>query len=109
MGYMGHRDAEGYMACPGCQQRDCDGLCGDPEPEEEEETMEANEFMMFDTPVAIENFRRTAIRHALKFNIAHGFWPHGPRSNPLNAVRSYGWTGRSSKQALKFMEDLGDA
>lgn len=71
---------------------------------------EPTEILIFDTPQAIESFRRATMRVALKFNIAHGFWPAGPKSNPLAIIRkSYGWKGRTSKQALRFMEELGDS
>lgn len=58
----------------------------------------------------IENVRRLTIRHALKMRVNLDMWPNSYwQKNCLSFLRSeYGWTGRTAKQALKFMEELGD-
>jgi hypothetical protein len=56
----------------------------------------------------IENVRRMTIRAALRMKVNHDMWPNRHwKSNCL--VRTYGWTGRTAKSALEFMEKLGDA
>lgn len=66
--------------------------------------------VMIDTPEGIENFRRATIRAALRMRVNHGMWPNGISAKlTLPAARSYGWDGLTARQALKFMEELGDA
>jgi hypothetical protein len=56
----------------------------------------------------IENVRRLTIIHALRLKERTGMWPNGVAAKlTLPAVRTYGWTGRTAKSALAFMDALG--
>lgn len=67
--------------------------------------------VMISGDAGIENFRRSSIRHGLMFKIKTGMWLGGMTGSGgarvLVAVRSYGWKGKTAKQALDFMFGLG--
>lgn len=64
--------------------------------------------MMITGAANIENVRRLTIIHALRLYTRISMWPNGASKRLVpQAVRSYGWTGRTMKSALEFMEQLG--
>lgn len=55
----------------------------------------------------IEHVRRLTIVAALRLKVNIGMWPNNVSAKLcLPAVRTYGWRGRTAKQALAFMEEL---
>ena len=60
--------------------------------------------VVLDTPEAIDWFRVTVIIRALKMEVEHGI--KMTRISPIPACRSYGFKGRTKKQALEFMENF---
>ena len=59
---------------------------------------------MLDTPEAIDWFRIKTVIRALKMEVEHGM--QLTRIPVLPVCRQYGFSGRTKKEALVFMENL---
>lgn len=61
--------------------------------------------LVFDTPEQIDMVRLISLKHALRLKVNTGMSMHRGVSL-IRVAKSYGFTGRTHKQALAFVENL---